>query len=283
MNSIGLLRGLGTVACLGSCLAWANGSEPAASPATPVVMPLPGAMPVPQAWPVPPMPVASFYPVFPGGMAWTPAPYYPPVSPMFMGVPPGWVPYVMVLVPVQAPVPVEGLPEQARAGGAAAPPATRLAAHEGPLPAPAPQVAPLPVDVDYGPIAATPVVGLASLETGHAIHEAQAQSVSAPSVVSYGPVAPTPVVDMADLEKAFDMPVAGKAVAVTAGNGLPVIDYGPIAPTPVVSLAGPKKPAVTTRANAKPAPPRAAVKPGRSAQPAKPRMCWHNGIVSPCK
>jgi|GEM_PF-4424408 len=270
MNSIGLLRGLGAMACLASGAAWANGTEPASEHAAPpLVMPLPGALPVPPVWLPAPMPFAPIHPMFPGGgMVWSPMPYYPAMPPAVMAVPPGWFPYVMVLVP--APMPAGIAPEQAAA--------TPLP----PVPAAAQDTAvvPVPAEVDYGPIAPAPVVALIDPDQARA----SAEPIMPLPAADYGPVAPTPVVNLAGLDKAFGVQAAGKKPAPVEGLSFAptAIDYGPVAPTPVVRLVNPGKQPAAKSVGAKPGLPKAAAKPARATQPAKKRLCWHNGIVGPC-
>lgn len=280
MNSIGLLCGLGAMACLASGVAWANGTEPASEHvAPPVVMPLPGAVPVPPVWLPAPMPFAPIHPMFPGGgMVWSPMPYYPAVPPAVMAVPPGWFPYVMVLVP--APMPAGIAPEQAAATPLPTAPAAEGAAAVAPTDLSAVPVVPIPAEVDYGPIAPVPVVALTDPDEARA----PVEPIRPLPAADYGPVAPTPVVNLAGLEKAFGGQAAGRKPASVEGLSFAptAIDYGPVAPTPVVSLINPRKQPAAKSAGAKPGPPKAAAKPARATQPVKKRLCWHNGIVGPC-
>lgn len=322
MSSTATLRILIAMACLGAGLASANGTEP--GPAEPVVLPPPAEsapvsrprgvpvvppsmsptplvmMPIPPlpavahmspVWLQMPMPGTQPYYVVPqaGGMVWSAAPVYPtpPMPPVKMLAPPGWVPYVLVLVPLQPP----------------APPA-----------------------VDYGPVAETPVVTLpppetspspAEPETGApvmvepaAVAPAAQPAPSDPVPVAEQPVPPATATSLPDAvppAPAAESPTppapaveppppAGVSTNPTVATvepeplpGLPEIDYGPVAPTPVVSLlaAAPQSlsPSVvkpTVKQTAKPVVKKPAVRAG-VAQPVKKRMCWSNGVVSPCK
>ncbi|MCA1978677.1 MAG: hypothetical protein LDL19_05510 [Thiobacillus sp.] len=310
MNPMAKISALIALACLDAGLASANGTEPgpdehaappavvASAPATPAVsgassshamMPLPSlpAMaPVAPVWlQVPASGLRPYY-VVPqaGGMAWSVAPAFPapPVPPARMLAPSGWVPYVLVLVPVQpsapaqvdygpvAETPVVPLPEpetpvppvetEIRGADAveppavaapaivAAPPAAVPAAENAPpVPAtPAPAAASAPAIESQGPVpmkAAEPVAAPVQLAV-------EAKSAAAPADVDYGPVAPTPVVDLLAVAAS---PAPRSAVPSTAGRTV--------------------KPVVKKPAAARPA----------AVPPARKRMCWSNGVVSPCK
>lgn len=305
MNSVGVMRALAAAVGLSTGIAMANGTEP--GPDEPGVgvpnaalaapsNPLPGASPVP-------MPVVSMPPVWLQAPAAGAYPYYLvpypalsrplppayPIQPMQPMMPPGWAPFVMVLVPMRA-------------------------------------MPPAPAGVDYGPVAETPVVELP--ESGMTGASPVTSSVEkpvplevldagkAPAEISqpdYGPVADTPIVELsmdepvpeiagqnalpatAELPPPPVVPMAEAAVITT----LSPIDYGPVADTPVVDLLVPEAtlPAVLTPAHAKPATvkakkptgkksrtAKAAAKPAAStAPPARKRMCWNNGVVAPCK
>lgn len=268
------LLALGRAVFLIPALALAAGaSAQPLSPQWPAAIPAMPWQAVP-LWPqaMPPMAPPVTYPMPFGVVAW-PAPLPMPVAPMPAAG--GWLPVVLVWMPVQA-----------------------LA----------------PSGVDYGPVADTPVVELPAPDDVVASEVPPASSpepegVPAPTPAgeaggghppappSERPAAP----DRSDTGSPAAAAVASPAVASDAGTARPAtaagaplqadsaggvaapaavakpgVDYGPIAPTPVVHLVKPRKPAATRPAGAKPA---AAL----PAPPPKRRLCWTNGVVAPCR
>jgi hypothetical protein len=256
------LHALGRAAFLIPALALAVGASaqplpaqwPAAIPAVPwQAVPL---------WPqaMPPMAPPVTYPMPFGVVGW-PAPVPMPMAPGPASG--GWLPVVLVWMPVQA-----------------------LA----------------PSGVDYGPVADTPVVELPAPDDAVASEAPPASSpepVPAPAGEAGGghpPAAPdrgdtgSPAAAVASTAVASGAGAArpaappGEPLQAASAGGLaapaavtkPGVDYGPIAPTPVVHLVKPRKPAATRPAGAKPA----AASP---APPPKRRLCWTNGVVAPCR
>ncbi|MEW6119747.1 MAG: hypothetical protein AB1593_06635 [Pseudomonadota bacterium] len=321
MNPAAILRVLVAASGLSVGIAAANGTEPGPdeplgglpNAALPVFSgPLPGGLPaVMPAMPVSPVwiqaPVAGTYPYFlmPHPALSRPMPPMYPVLPM---QPPGWAPFVMVLVPMAAPpgvdygpvaeTPVIELPvvENSLGVGEAISGTKPLIEVQPVLPAASLELAP-----DYGPVADTPVVELPAGEMiepppspgerapapapQSALPDAAplaGQSAVVAQEIDYGPVAGTPVVELPEF--GAELPVAAMQ---------PVIDYGPVAETPVVVLASPKTaPVSRTPLRTKPASAKAR-KPAASKTvplrakgapaPTKKRMCWNNGVVAPCK
>lgn len=293
MNSAGVLRALVAAACLGVGAASANGTEP--GPDSPNVAPLPPpAVMLPAA--TSPAPVSPVWVQVPAGgarpyvmvpqaaMPWVMAPAHPVMLPMQTVVPPGWVPFMVVLVPVQAPA--QGLPDY---GPVSPAPVVVLPTPDVPAAAPA--------AIDYSPLSETPVVVLPAPDA----------QTSPPAAIDYGPVSEAPVV-MLPLPDASPGTEAAEAVTLAPAQTeavvqpvasvesfvAPAVDYGPVASTPVVSLLAdeqattvPPHPAVKAKARSrrsgKPAVRKATAKPRAAAQPVKKRMCWSNGIVAPCR
>ncbi len=247
------LATLFALAALGSSVAVANGIEPeAVKPATPQsVAPGVGMMPV---WMQ--LPMAGSYPY-----VMVPAPALSAYPLPQMTLPPGWGPFVMVWVPLQA---LQSLPQ--------------------------------PAVVDYGPVADTPVVELpdpALVETAEPAREAMPVPIA---VVTPAPV-PAPIAsDPAPVVEPVTAPV-GAIKPDALADSVSGIDYGPVAPTPVVDLlaltappaAGVADPAPAQK-SAEPAPvtkkpaarKKAVRKAPASVAPPKKRMCWNNGVVAPC-
>jgi hypothetical protein len=287
MGAPGMMRAVMAGLLLAPTLVIANGTEPAA----PDVRSLPAltAPAAPQAatpqvplWPqmVPVVGPQGVYWMPAPGMGWPVAPRYP--SPTALPYPgyPVWSPFVWVLVPIAALTPGS---------------------------------APASAEVDYGPVAETPVVELPLLgETPE------------PTSAPLPPPAPTPAVseaatltsDMRDPAKPVDDSAAAapaRELPVSAGTerssptadeptaAVPMsqtaVDYGPVTPTPVVDLLALEKPAAAPR----PKKPRAAPKPLQPASnapataapappplptpapPARKRLCWNKGVVAPCR
>lgn len=263
MYSTKRLATLCVLAALGSSAAAANGTEPdTAKPVAPATVP-PGVAMSP-VWVQ--LPMAGTYPYV---MVPPSLPAYPLPQ---MTLPPGWGPFVMVWVPVQA------LQSQ-----------------------------PNPAVVDYGPVAETPVVELPEPVPTETVAPAQ-EAVLAPEPVAAppAPVSPPAVSEQVAAEPAPapepvpDPALAGKpdAVAVPLAEAVPEIDYGPVAPTPVVDLLALTAPPAVSEAlpapaqkTAVPAPvtkkpvlrKKAVRKAPASVAPAKKRMCWNNGVVAPCR
>lgn len=255
------LAALCALAVLGSSLAWANGTEPdTAKPVAPSTVP-PGVAMSP-VWVQ--LPMAGTYPYV---MVPPSLPAYPLPQ---MTLPPGWGPFVMVWVPVQA------LQSQ-----------------------------PNPAVVDYGPVAETPVVELPEPVPADTVAPAR-EAVLAPEPVAAPPtLASSPAVSEQVAAEAAPEPVpapalAGKpdAVAAPLAEAPPAIDYGPVAPTPVVdllsltaSLAASEALPAQAQKTAAPAPvtkkpvvrKKTVRQPPASVTPAKKRMCWNNGVVAPCR
>ena len=221
--------------------------------------------------------------VGPGGMYWIPVPAVRwPAAPQY-----------------PAPIP---LPYPAYAGGQ---PNVWMPV---PMPAQAPAALPGSAEVDYGPVADTPVVELSAFD-------ATSDSAPVPAAAEPAGAALTPALP----ESA--KPVAGSTaetitpeLPASAGMGQPsapaeaqasvvpasltAVDYGPVAPTPVVDLLAAERQAVAPRprkkaqvapkplqpaSNAPAASAPASPPVPTPAQPAKKRLCWNKGVVAPCR
>lgn len=226
------------MACLGAGACPANGTDVSVAPEA--------AVPVAQPF-LPPPALASAMPMVP---VWIPVPagplrpyYFVPQPVPTLGVPAGWAPFFMVLVPA------------------------------------VPAQAPVSAEVDYGPVADTPVVELPSpvspgagllpkaIESGPAVPaappsppEASARAAAGASAVDYGPVSDTPIVDL---------PV-------------PAAPVPPAQPAPFT--AGESRAAPTRqKASKKSAAPRRVAPHAKTKPLPKKRMCWSGGVVAPCK
>ncbi len=267
MNSAGVLRVLIAAACLGVGVVSANGTEPGpdgpavapVAPVAPVAMPAVTPSPTPPAvqmtpvWMQVPLNGAPPYYLAPqAAMPWAMAPAYPVLPPAQMFVPPpGWVPFVLVLVPMQAPTqggvnygpvaetPVVVLPPEVPASAAEAGPA----AVQAPVSASAPPAVPS--------AAVPPVAAPAGPEVDAVVPASVPEAFAAPGI-DYGPVAPTPVIELPAPDQ------AAVAEAKPAAKPVPRPVRKPVARKPVAK-------------------PRAAV------PPVKKRMCWSNGVVAPCR
>ena len=282
MGALRMMRAAMAGLLLSSGLVVANDTKPAAPDA-----PLMPSQAVPAASPVvaPQLPVwLQMVPVVgPGGMYWIPVPAVRwPAAPQY-----------------PAPIP---LPYPAYAGGQ---PNVWMPV---PMPAQAPAALPGSAEVDYGPVADTPVVELP-------VFDATSDSAPVPAAAEPAGAALTPALP----ESA--KPVAGSTAetitpelpASAGGMGQPsapaevrasvvpasltAVDYGPVAPTPVVDLLAAERQAVAPRPRKKAqvapklpqpasnAPAAAApVSPVPTAsQPAKKRLCWNKGVVAPCR
>lgn len=326
MNTARILRIAVAASGLVAGLALANGTEPGpdepagglpgavlSPPVAGATGALPGAMPImpaPHAWLQAPVAGTHPYYLVPYPALSRPmAPAYP-VLPMQAPVLPGWVPFVMVLVPMQAmpqppaggdygPVadtPVVELPPPVAVVPAEGTPATQATTSSEV----APDVASPAQPIDYGPIADAPVIEVPASDA----HPPE----PAPTLLlpDYGPVTASPVVELPET----GMPDSGQASVPAVGAPPPAaqavvvprvtVDYGPIAATPVMALpvAGTRVHQIRTRARA--AAPSGKAKAGLAVKPAikpaatskrgvavpappKKRMCWSNGIVAPCK
>ncbi len=287
MGAPGMMRAVMAGLLLAPSLVIANGTEPAAPdvqslPALAVPAAPQAATPQVPLWPqrVPVAGPQGAYWMPAPGMAWPVAPRYP--SPIALPYPgyPVWSPFMWVLVPIAALTPAS---------------------------------APASAEVDYGPVAETPVVELPLLG-------ATPEPTSAPLPA----LAPTPAVSeaatltpvMRDAAKPVDDSAAAapaRELSVSAGTerssptadeptaAVPmtqrVVDYGPVTPTPVVDLLALEKPAAAPR----PKKPRVAPKPLQPASnapataapasppvptpapPARKRLCWSKGVVAPCR
>lgn len=92
---------------------------------------------------------------------------------------------------------------------------------------------PSPALVDYGPVAATPVVELPSMD---AAAQATIEDAAPVAVVDYGPVTETPVVELPPMDAA-PRTMIEEAVPVAD------VDYGPVTVTPVVEMPSEPDPA----------------------------------------
>ncbi len=202
-------------------------------------------------------PAAAQQTLLPPGMAqampvwmpvpFMPAPYYVAPQPLPQwSAPPGWVPYFMVLVPV----------------------------------------VPLPAQVDYGPVADTPIV---ELPPPDADGLPPAPDAASPDAAGTAPA------------NALAIPGPSESGALESGS----VDYGPVADTPVVELPAFAAPAAAETAvpavQTKPAAAKTTRKkltvrkaasgkslagaqtPSGAAAPVKQRMCWSGGVVAPCR
>lgn len=218
MNRTRIFAALGVAASLGAATAVANGSEPdpAQAPAQAAVAP---GVPMTPVWVQ--LPAAGSYPYY----LMTPQPV-PPLPLPQMTLPPGWGPFVMVWVPVQAL-----------------------------------QAWPVPPVVDYGPVMDTPVVVLpepgsapvsdeaaesqpAATLPAQAAVPATGPAPSAPaevplSEIDYGPIAPTPVVELPD----FSAPPAVVAPAKPAAKARkkPVSKKKPVQKAPAAAAPAKKR------------------------------------------
>lgn len=286
-----------------------QGSAPVVGAAPVTLAPSP-AFPMPAGWaqamPVAAQPVYYVMPYMPSQQqVW-------PMQPM-PAIPPGWIPFVMVLMPM----PPQGVPAQAMAPAmpllSPTPPvqavtvmpetetATASAAPvvanptEAPVSAPAPAPAPaLVVETVPAPLAA-PEVPPAITVQAPLTPEVIVLSSPPPAAMQSSESAPLDRVAAepasglsAPIAEAFTPPAAPVVAAIvpdapaTATTPTTLMDYGPVARTPVKWL-------VTRRAGKRVAvkKPRAhtaiAVRPvAAKPAPAKKRLCWSNGVVGPC-
>jgi hypothetical protein len=239
-------------------------------PGTPVpAQAMPAMAPVAPMWPqMMPVPgVQPYYLAPPPGMAWPMPPQYPapPVRPPAMFAP--WMPFVWVWMPV-------------------------------------PATAPMPAEVDYGPVADTPLIEL-PLDEMAASPTALAGTVVSPVAIETDiPVAAGEAVANNSLVESKPATAAegalpagivpGPAAAGRAPVRTTVVDYGPVMPTPVVDMLTLQKRftkaslrnraqgssrAVSKSTVAPPDKPN----PGKAGKPAKKRMCWNKGVVAPCR
>lgn len=223
---------------LGTAAAVANGTEPSAAPQPVATQPVPPGMPAAPVWVQ--LPVAGSYPYF----LMVPQPVPSPVLPQ-MVLPPGWGPFVMVWVPVQA-----------------------LQAQS------------MPPVVDYGPVADTPVVVLPEPEAEPSASAGLSPSVPAaeatPSAVpeTAGPPAEPPGLSV-PAESAMPAEVDYGPVAPTPVVVLPA--HAAPSAAPQADTKKPVKPRKKPVAGKKP------VSPSAPPATAKKRMCWTNGVVAPCR
>lgn len=182
-----------------------------------------------------------------------------------------------------------------------------------PIAALTPASAPASAEVDYGPVAETPVVELpllgATPEPTSAPLPALAPTPAVSEAATLTPVmrdAAKPVDDSAAAAPARELPVSAGTERSSPTADEPtaavpmtqtVVDYGPVTPTPVVDLLALEKPAAAPR----PKKPRVAPKPLQPASnapataapasppvptpapPARKRLCWSKGVVAPCR
>jgi hypothetical protein len=130
--------------------------------------------------------------------------------------------------------------------------------------------------VDYGPLSETPVIELPAPE------EVDPQ----PSGESGATIVPESEKDTSATSVAPSEAVSGEVSALADSPPWtePTVDYGPVIDTPVVDLLALEKKLFAPPVRGKErvgasAPPPAKPVPA----PKKARMCWKNGIVSPCK
>lgn len=206
MKPTRIFSAMAVMAVLGTATAAANGTEPdTVKPPVPLVA-APGVNMTP-VWVQIPMtgPIPYFL-----------APPLPmPVQPLpQMTLPPGWGPFVMVWVPLQALQPTAQ-----------------------------------PALVDYGPVADTPVVELPETVVEPAVPETllspapvvmmpvDAEAASVPgSEVDYGPIAPTPVVDL----MALSAPVA-VSVPASKPPKKPAVKKNPVRKLPAATVPAKKR------------------------------------------
>ena len=265
-----MMRAAMVVLLLGPGLAIANGTAPGVSDTSPVLV-APAATPPAPAW-LQRAPAAwpqVVYWVPAPGMMWPMAPAYP--APIPMPYPSaGWRPFVMMWVPVIAQAPAS-----------------------------------VTADVDYGPVAVTPVVELplpASTPepvSGPVPAPAPEGTILSPAITEpgkpdEGSAAAVSVLELPASAETGGLPLAADAQA----SAMTAVDYGPVAPTPVVDLlaleqqAAALQPRDMTRVAPKPsqksvrqspvtAAPASASQP--TAKPVKKRLCWNKGVVAPCR
>lgn len=159
---------------------------------------------------------------------------------------------------------------------------------------------PSPAQVDYGPVADTPVVELPLPETAAQImidDAALAAALAQEGNAGIGAATVTPGAALPSIPGMDNQPATGgndaSALAAPATADVMAVDYGPVTPTPVVDLL-----ALQTQAAGSGAPvsSRATVKTGhKSGTPTSPkivpkaksvpakRLCWSKGVVAPCR
>lgn len=247
MNALGKVRAALGMMLLGPGLVAASGTEA-------IVPPAPVASAVGQGGGQQPMMWMQMMPA-PGMQMpyWTPPPgmVWPYPSPVTMpsALYPAWRPVMMLWVPVT------------------------------------PSAVPA-VQVDYGPVADTPVVYLSQPEETTAPASAAATPESDAAAPAESTSGKTDV--PAPQSSLHALPLA-EAVQPAA-----LVDYGPIAPTPVVDIEMLQQPSIVEQpapiSTAKPQsiPKKSASakrKPRSSAtaKPVKKRMCWSDGVVAPCR
>ena len=220
------------------------------------VLPVPGTQP--------------YYPVPQPGMVWPPPPYPAPMT-LPPATPPAiWMPFMWVLVPVQAPAkvdygpvadtPVIELPLPDEVPAATTPEVAALvpvAAESNKTVIETDKPAGGGVAVDASRIELLPAAGMDGSSPAAVTSVTIAEPVAAPvnaMMVDYGPVMSTPVVDLLALQQ---------QAAVASPRKLPRY-----APKPV------RKPIVATQPK---------LRSTTIANPAKKRLCWTNGVVAPCR
>ena len=268
MKPTNILATMAMMVALGAATAAANGTEP--DTVRPAIQPIaaPGVAMTP-VWVQ--MPVAGSYPYYLAVPQ--PVPAYPLPQ---MTLPPGWGPFVMVWVPLQALQP-------------ASPPGM----------------------VDYGPVADTPVVELPEVIAEPVAEpmlvaepmSAAPKDMVVPSAPADVPASEPPANPVPSQEPVTAAPPAlpesvPSAVPVAAAQTFtspvsvpePDVDYGPIAPTPVVdllALTAPPAPAAghtsAPQTVKKPAVKKKPKPKSATTVPARKRLCWSNGVVAPCR
>ena len=265
-----MMRAAMVVLLLGPGLAIANGTAPVVPDTSPVLVA--PAAPPPAPVRLQRVPVAGpqvVYWVLAPGMMWPMAPSYP--VPIPLPYPSAvWRPFVMTWVPVIAQTPAS-----------------------------------VTADVDYGPVAVTPVVELplpASTPepvSGPVPAPAPEGAMRSPAITEpgkpdEGPAAAVSVLELPASAETGGLPLAADVQA----SAMTAVDYGPVAPTPVVDLlaleqqAAAPQPRNMTRVAPKPsqksvrqspvtAAPASASQP--TAKPVKKRLCWNKGVVAPCR
>jgi hypothetical protein len=167
---------------------------------------------------------------------------------------------------------------------------------------PVPAASLTPAQVDYGPVADTPVVELPLLDaamTQTMMEDAAlAAALAKEGNADIGPAAVASGVEMPSSAGMNTQPPATGAdeastLAVAAPANVAPVDYGPVTPTPVVDLlalqtqvagsGAPESSQATAKSGHKSGTPASPMPiPKVKSAPAK-RMCWSKGVVAPCR